>query len=276
MPAKDINASPVLPDYSEIGRKLPKGVPRVVDTNGNLESIELGFTTAAYQGEALRHMVSDANSVAVALLLSDDLPITVEKLKEFHVSPFGFAYAHRMIGTITTKNYVYSFCAGNKFSELVATDYEKQCIELENSRRLRTSIINTNKVFKIAENWLASVPVDIGALNRDCDIHISVSPHWNGLPKLGDIPRGQFVPIYFVWWTYKTNAIGDNNGPLAVEFSEPAKRLLQLFISDPKYNLRPEIIFTNLPDLFPGNGVVRTNYPVAPVFFNIKGSAVGK
>src|SRR5437016_482330 len=47
------------------------------------------FTTKAYQEEALRIMVGQANRVAAELPLGEQLPITRSNLLEYHVGPPG-------------------------------------------------------------------------------------------------------------------------------------------------------------------------------------------
>ncbi len=74
------------------------------------------FTTKAYQEEALRIMVQEANRVAAQLPLREKLPITKNNLLEYHVGPPGLV----RLGFIATTNYHYIF--ERKLSALVQTD----------------------------------------------------------------------------------------------------------------------------------------------------------
>jgi hypothetical protein len=80
-------------------KDLPPGVPRLVDTNGNVLDIPHKFTTGLYQDEALKLVLQEANQVAKELNFTNELPIAKSNLVEFHISPFGFSYANKMIGT---------------------------------------------------------------------------------------------------------------------------------------------------------------------------------
>ncbi|MDE3100106.1 MAG: hypothetical protein KGJ88_11595 [Verrucomicrobiota bacterium] len=251
----------LLPDYSDVGRPLPSGVPRDVDTNGNVIYVPLRFTTRLYQQCALELVSREANSVAEELNLTNDIPITISNLVEFHISPFGFAYARRAIGFIATSNYTYYVSRGDKFSDVTVADYDQTC-----SRYMKQSLpikqFDTNAAYQLATQWLSAVHMDVKGLNRDYRVHIALSPFWNGLSTLGEMPRKQFVPIYYVWWT---NDRGGRGGVADVELFEPTKTLLQLDVQDPKYILRQPLAFTNLAALFPGVATISTNYPVKTI-----------
>lgn len=252
----------LLPDYSDVGRPLPPGVPRDVDTNGNVIYVPLRFTTRLYQEAALKLVLQEANSVAEELNLTNDIPITVSNLVEFHISPFGFAYARRAIGFVATTNYTYYVSRGDKFSGVTVANYDQTC-----SRYMRQSLpikqFDPNAAYQLATQWLAAIHMDVNGLNRDYRVHVALSPFWNGLATLGEKPRKQFVPIYYVWWT---NDRDGRDGVADVELFEPTKTLLQLDVQDPKYILRQPLVFTNLAALFPGSAIVSTNYPVKTIF----------
>ena len=98
--------------------------------------------------------------------------------------------------------------------------------------------------------------MDVAGLNRDCNAHVDLSRYMALHEKIGD----KFTPLYFVWWTQK----GKQNASESVAYVElflPTKQLLQLTVCDPKYILRPPLVFTNLAALFPGVAPVHTNYP---------------
>lgn len=253
---------PVLPNYNSKGRELPAGVPRVVDTNGNVVYIKHSFTTAAFQAEALKLVIQEANRVAQELKLPEELPITRSNLVESFVGPFGFTYAYNKIGNITTKHYMYGIEQGDKFSNLVIAHYDQACLNYE-KQSLPIEQMNTNAAYQLATQWLAAASMDVKGLNRDYQVHIALSPYWNGLATLGEKPRKQFVPIYFVWWTNDPKGRGS---VADVELFEPTKTLLQLSVQDPKYILRKPLVFTNLAALFPGVAPIYTNYPVKTTY----------
>lgn len=251
-------------DYDETGRQLPPGVPREVDTNGKVIYIPMRFTTPAYRDAAVKLVLHEANEVAKDLRLPEQLPITESNIVEYHIGTFGFNYAHRSVGFVTTKNYSYYVSKGDKFSDLVVANYDQTCLKLK-SQSLPIAQLNTNAAYQLATQWLSAALMDVKGLNRDCKVHTAVSPFWNGLVNLGDRPRSQFVPIYYVWWTSPEDEA--NGGSTAnVEFFSPTKKLLQLTVSDPKYILRKPLVFTNLADLFLGVAPIHTNHPVKTIY----------
>jgi len=257
-----------VPDYNEAGRNLPVGVPKTVDTNGMLCSIDHHFTTPAYQKEALGLVIQEATQVAQTLKLHDEFPITQSNLVAFHISPFGFAYAYKMIGGVTTKYYSYYISSNNKFSSLSIANYDQTCQELKGHNLLSVDKIDTNIALYLATNWLSQLSINITGLNHDCIAHVAVSPYWNNLVHLGDSPQKTFVPIYYVWWTYPGDKPEGQGGAASVELYAPTKKLLQLSISDPKYNLRKPVVFTNLDALFPGVAPIHTNHFVNPIIID--------
>jgi len=249
-------------------QELPPGIPRVVDTNGNIVFINHKFTTDLYQKEALKLTLEEANKVAKELNLPEELPITESNLVEFHISPFGFAYSYKMIGGITTKNYAYYVAQGDKFNDLTVADYDQFCLKLKSRGTLPIAELNTNAAYELATQWLAAVSMDVKQLNQNCKVHVALTPFWNDLTHLGEKPKNQFVPIYFIWWTSPENDIQKSSNVAYVELFAPTKTLLQLSVSNPKYILRKPLIFTNLAALFPGIMPVHTNHPVKTIYLS--------
>jgi hypothetical protein len=258
--------APIVPQYDEAGRELPPGVPSIVDTNGNVVYVRSSFTTKAFQSEALKLVIQEANQVARELNLPENLPITESNIIGSFVGPFGFTYAYKKVGNITTKAYLYGVEQGNKFSDLTIADYDQTCLRFKLRGQLAIAEMDTNAAYEIATNWLASLSMDVAGLNRDCKAHVALSPYWNGFPHLGGSPGTQFVPIYFVWWTSLDNEMSDAGDKAHVELYAPTKTLLQLSVQDQKYILRKALVFTNLASLFPGVASVHTNYPVKTIY----------
>jgi hypothetical protein len=242
-----------LPDYDETGRPLPPGVPRTVDTNGKTLNIKPQFTTPAFQKEALRLVVQEANVVAKELKLHDQLPITQSNIVEYFVGPFQYSYAYRRIGNITTKNYMYGAEAGDKFSIIVDTHEQEKCWKyFDKGYVWPISKINTNAAYQLATQWLAAVRMDVAGLNRDCRVSVTVDNAYV------QAPAGKFVPIYWVSWV-PTNCEGLSAA--SVRLFTPTKTLLDLKVDDQKYILRKPLVFTNLSELFPGAARIHTYYP---------------
>lgn len=239
------------------GLRLPRGVPRGIDGDGNVIVIDHRFTTPQYQLATAQLLLQEANRVAEEMGLADEvLPITEGNALELICYPFGFSYRENSLGgVIRTAHYVYLVGRENKFNQLVVAGYDQACLAL---RTTKTPLeqMDTNAAFQLATQALTTLSMDVNGLNRECTAHIAVSPFWNGLGKLGQVPSKDFVPIYFVWWTSPHNEAEGIGGAASVELFLPTKRVLQLRVLDPKYVLRKPLVFTNLDSLFPGTGRV--------------------
>jgi hypothetical protein len=239
------------------GLRLPRGVPRGVDADGNVITIDHQFTTPQYQHAAAQMVLQEANRVAEEMRLADEvLPITETNVVELHTYPFGFSYCEKsMGGVVGTSHYVYLVGDDNKFNGLVVAGYEEVCLRLKKTA-VPQEQMDTNAAYQFASHWLTSVSMDVDGLNQECKAHIAASPFWNGLAKLGQVPARAFVPIYYVWWTTPENDAEGFGSVASVELFLPTEKLLQLYVRDPKYILRKPLVFTNLVSLFPGTGRV--------------------
>jgi hypothetical protein len=242
-------------DYDQAGRELPPGVPTIVDTNGNVIYIQSTFTTRAYQKEALKLVVKEANQVAKELRLPEDLPITISNLVEWHVGPFGYNYAYRSVGSVTTSKYVYYVSQGDKFCYLDGTHQNEDYQRYAAYYTWPVSQIDTNLAYQLAAQWLEAASMDVKGLNRDC--RVSITPDTLYIHP----PPGKFVPVYCVSWI-PGDGVGDK---ASVCVFAPSNTLISLRVEDPKYILRKPLVFTNLAALFPGVAPIRTNYPVKTV-----------
>jgi hypothetical protein len=244
------------------GLLLGPGVRRTVDTNGNVIYIDMSFTTVQFQHAAVKLMLPEANSVAEELQLPEDLPITESNLTGGFVCPFGYYYVHHNIGNITTKRYAYVFTQDNRFNEIDVANYDQTCIRLE-KHQLPVTQVDFDTPYELATQWLAAASMDVGGLNRDCKVTVVLSAYWNGLSRIGQIPRKKFVPIYDVSWLSHQNQAEHFGDVAFVELYLPTKELIQLCVGDPKYILRKPLEFTNLASLFPGTARISvfTNWP---------------
>jgi hypothetical protein len=226
-----------------VANDLPPGVPNPIGLDGKYTHAMM-FTTKAYQGEALKLVLQEANQLATGLQLPEALPITESNIVKFHISPFGYAYAKKAIGNVTTKNYCYYISQGNKFSYLESPNQDELCRKFQASHTLPISEINTNEALALATQWLTAVSTDMTALRSNCTVTVALDNAYV------HPPAGKFVPVYYVSWSEKS---GQNDGVAAVRLFTPTKTLLQLRVEDPKYILRPPIVFTNLADLLSTN-----------------------
>src|SRR6266850_949186 len=110
--------------FTATAAELPPGVPSPLAPDGTYTDA-IRFTTKAYQEEAFKLVLQEANLVAKELRLPEKLPINRSHVVRAFISPFGDAYANRRIGNITTENYVYGVAADNKFSVLHKTHLDE-------------------------------------------------------------------------------------------------------------------------------------------------------
>jgi hypothetical protein len=232
---------------------LPPGVPNPLGPDGKYSGAAM-FTTKAYHDEALRLVIQEANRAAQALQLSESLPIAETDLVQQFINPFGYAYAKKAIGNVTTTNYTYYVSQGNKFSYLEGTRQEADCRRFQKLYTWPLSRVDTNQAYQLATQWLAAVSMDVAALSRDCSV--VVKPDSDYVHP----PQGKFVPVYYVYWRKRNTEAGRvADVPAGVRVFTPDKTLLQLRVEDPKYILRLPLVFTNLAYL-----LSQTNAPVAP------------
>jgi len=193
-------------------------------------------TTPAYQREALRLVIEEANRVARELNLAETLPITESNLVAQYISPprmFGF-------GNITTSNYVYYVTVGKKFSYLEQAGLEGKYRQLQKQYLWPVEQMDTNGAYQLATQFLVAASMDVAGLNRDGEVRIETF-----------MPEGKagkhFVPVYWVYWMGKMP--GTSGNIAQIELFQPTKTLLQLRVNQPEYILRPPLQITNLDNL---------------------------
>lgn len=128
--------------FNASAQDLPPGVPRCVNPDGSLSPIQMNFTTQAFQDEARRLVIQEANRVAKELGLPEKLPITNADVVHSFVGPFGFTYDTKKVGNITTANFFYGVEQGYKFSDLTFANYDQTCFGLEDRGKLPISQTN--------------------------------------------------------------------------------------------------------------------------------------
>jgi hypothetical protein len=116
---------------------------------------ELVFTTPAYNKEALRLIIEEANRVARELNLPEKLPITEADLVEIIVPPPRIGQGMKAIGNITTSNYFYAVYSGKRFS-LVRTHMQEEYNQLQKEYLWPMSRMDTNAAYNLATQWLSA------------------------------------------------------------------------------------------------------------------------
>ncbi len=222
------------------GDDLQPGVPNPIGPDGKYTPA-LMFTTKAYQDEAFRLVLQEANRVATELRLPEKLPITETDLVTRFISSFGYAHAKQAIGNVTTRKYTYYISEGNKFSYLEGTHQAEDCRRYQRLYTWPLSRMDTNEACQLASQWLAAVSMDVAALSRDCSVVVKPESEYV------HPPQGKFVPVYYVFWRKRNAGTGHiGNVPAGVRVFTPDKALLQLRVEDPKYILRAPLVVTNL------------------------------
>jgi hypothetical protein len=205
------------------------------------------FTTKAYQSEALRLLVLEANSAASSLELAEKLPIIRADLVEFFIS----RPAELALGRISTTNYSYYASLGRTFSGVEQENLVQNFYLAKTKYTWPISRLDTNRAFHIATQMLAAVKIDLGALTRECSTEVIAV-------RLEESGGAYFVPDYWVTWR--------NSGKVMVfvEFIEPTKTIRQFRVLDPRYLLRRTIAIPNLAELLEqtkGSGGSETDRP---------------
>lgn len=213
----------------------------------------LTFTTPAYQKEALKLIIAEANQVARDLHLQETLPITESNLvAAFIPAPGESKLGGGGLGNITTSNYLYNNSDGNKFTDL---DYvgpmarePRPGFEIHD---LSPTAMGTSYAYQSATQILSSISTDVAALNRDCRIQVA-----SGMTRIptSDAP----VPLYGVYWMPKDPNVC---GCMAeVMFAGPNRFILQVDIDKPQYILSPPLVITNLAYVFSPTNPVNVAY----------------
>ena len=214
---------------------------------------DMMFTTRAYNKEALRLVIQEANQVAQELKLPEELPIVDTNLLQYHIPPYGMFRFVKAIGNVTTSNYIYSVSIDGKFSFLDSAHQLSDHLKRSKEYSWPISQLDTNAAYQLATQWLAAVSMDVEALNRDCNLQI------RPVMVTGEGAAARFVPRYFVSWAKEPEGKGSEAW---VELFLPTKKLEILHVMNSKYILRKPLQFTNLDLLLSQtNAPAETNVP---------------
>jgi len=258
------------PQYKDIVEptNLPPNVPPAYNPDGTYSYDGENFTTKAYQNEAFRLVLKEANNVARELQLQEKLPITETDLAEIFIASYGSSrVGFKPLGVISTKDYSYCVSIDHKLCYVERAHESQDALNWTEHYKWPLSRLDTNKAYQLATQWMAEAHMDVQGLNRDCEVHVVSDRYWND-PKLG---KKTFVPIYEIYWLSLLNKTTGYGEAASVKLFEPTKILVSLRVEDPKYILRPQIVFTNLaelllntnktyPLLHPWHPTLETNY----------------
>lgn len=227
-----------------LAQELPPGVPSPIGPDGKFTHA-ISFTTPAYQKEAFKLVLQEANQAARDLHLPEKLPITEADVVRRFIPKFGFAYAAKAVGNVATRDYAYYVSHGNKLSYVEGTHQDSDCFYWMDHYKWPKERLDTNGAYQLAINWLAAASMDVKALNQECQTQIRLYPIANPVKD----KKGRFVPVYDVCWISPENKANNYGDVASVRVFTPTKTLVSLRVEDPKYMLRKPLVFTNLAEL---------------------------
>jgi len=224
----------------------PSVVPNLIGSDGRYTSEARSFTTEAYEQEAFKLVLQEANKVAQELNLDEKLPITRAEVTSAFILGYGMSQIHnRAIGNIHTKNYGYFVSRDYKLSDVGGAHQDRDAVKWKEEYTWPKSRMDTNAAYRLATQWLASSSMDVEGLNRECELHIEPDRYWNaGMRK-----KKTFVPMYEVYWLSPRNKAEHYGDVALVVLFAPTKTLIDLSVRESKYILRRPLEFTNLNEL---------------------------
>jgi hypothetical protein len=158
-------------------------------------------------------------------------------------------------GHIYTTNFAFFFSEGYLWNIVNRVNHEER-FDLHSRWAKTASLIDSNGAYQLATQWLASVDIDVGALEKKYKPKVEQRWFWNE-PGLGVYhPPGDtnktMLPVYEVTWG--TNRV---NYPAQVQILGTTKELMELRLSDFSLSRRPALVLSNAVEL--------NNIPVPPV-----------
>ena len=240
-------------------------------------------TSPAYQATAIGQMMVEANYFADRLKLPTPHPIQITDIRYPHVSPPWFSLikeanfpyrpntifttnifnpnipreqrAHALRvgvkGVVETTNFVFGFEQG-KLTDIVRLrehEVEYFAKDLENLIG-KQSLINDAQAHQLATQWLASVDVNVAALEKKYPPEVN---HLRVLPKGSTNPIE--LPFYFVHWGWQYFTNGDENHTVSTEplveikILGTTKELVNLHMRNTTFSQRPLLLITNALEL---------------------------
>jgi hypothetical protein len=210
----------------------PERKPSHISIHPEESVVEVPPEPPNYRSAALKALINEANNVATQLGLEEDLPIVETNITKRFILPFAGALGWKAIGTVSTRNYSYAMSMSNKFCFLTKLNLDQDRARWHRDYVWPVSKMDTNAAYQLAIQWLGAVGADVKGLNQECRLHINASIPDNSGART-------FTPVYSVYWVAKGQE--GQGGEASVQLFLPTNTLLQLRISDPKYNLRPPL-----------------------------------
>jgi hypothetical protein len=208
------------------------------------------FSTRAYEREALRLVLQEANAVARDLQLPEQLPILPADLIYSLAIPFGRSRTTNKgkVGVVDTRDYIYAVTADFKLSDVGSKHSDENLVRWRNEYVWPIDRLETNKIYayQLATQWLSAAKMDVEALTRDCQLNILLDEGANFKSRLKE---HKFTPLYSVGWLRQTSISPRPLPAATVKVFTPTKQLIHLTVFDGKYILRPAVQFTNLDEL---------------------------
>ena len=243
-------------------------LPQPTEAEGNeilgiIRSNHLARTSLAYRSAVLQQMLAEANSFSDRLKLPPPHPIQSADIVGFYVgapwfskvedmnlrSPVARVRAARIVagGFIETTNFCFSFNQGHLWHVANRINHDERFSHYSEWAKT-PSLINSNTAYQLATQWLASVDIDVGALEKQYEPKVEQRWFWNE-PGLGVYhPPGDtnktMLPIYEVTWG--TNWL---NFPANVQILGTTKELMKLGFGDFSVSRRPVLVISNAVEL---------------------------
>lgn len=220
-------------------------IPPQLFKDGKLTQEGFHFTTPAYQREALRHVLREANQAAIQLKLPEKLPIVETDLTGTFIVGYGMSQVPPgMIGNVHTRSYGYFVSVDHKLSFVEGAHQDVQCMKWRDEYKWPASRLDTNAAYHLATQWLVAAEMDMRGLTRDCAVRIVPNAYWNA-----GMNKGTFCPIYDIFWISDQNRVQGFGNAARVSLFLPTRTLVSLRVQDPKYILREPLVFTNIDTL---------------------------
>lgn len=240
-------------------------------------------TSPAYQAAAVHKMIMEANYFAGRLKLPTPHPIQITDVRYPYVSPPWFSlikeanfpywpdtiYSTNIFnpniprkkraqalqvgvgGVIETTNFVFGFGQGKLTDIERLSEHEVEYFAKDLDKLIgKQSLINDAQAHQLATQWLASVDVNVAALEKKYPPEIN---RLRVLPK--DSTNVVEVPFYFVHWGWQYFTNGDDNHTVSseplvqVKILGTTKELVNLHMMDATFSQRPLLLITNALEL---------------------------
>ncbi|PWU15727.1 MAG: hypothetical protein C5B50_14950 [Verrucomicrobia bacterium] len=214
----------------------------LIGPDGKLNSKGRRFSTPAYNREALRLVIQEANTAAAQLHLPEKLPITEQDLTRVFISGYGMSLMWLgAIGNVHTRDYGYFVSVDHKLSFVEGAHQDQDRLEWAAHYRWPKSKLDKQVAYQLATQWLAAAQMDVIALNRDCHSRVELDSFTNSGKN-----SEEFVPIYEVFWESAQNREEGYGSVASVTLFSPTRTLISLRVEDSRYIKRPPLVFTNL------------------------------